>query len=263
MNELLTDTTVIAAIFTLIGAIIAAVVALVSSIVTTYFTSMTQNKQRIIGAITTQRIEWINSVRGVFTEFLSIIHILVAKEPIFKSKAELLRSSDWEQYIILKSKLFLYLNPREDVYKNIEKLEYSIRTYFTNDREQQSMKNLYTDLKFLEQEFQIVLKSEWKVVKQETRKGRELTYMEKEKIFEEAKQTIGDKQKNIPTKNNKETLKKYFTVVVVIYFIIAFLYAISAHKFLPIEVEYVQNFVTGTGFIFTILGTYLALVTTK
>ncbi|MHC8516739.1 hypothetical protein [Sporosarcina sp. ITBMC105] len=146
-------------------------------------TVSTNKKQRIITSIGTQRIDWINKLRGEFVNYNSRC---LKYELIRFSQSVGLNDSydvakDYQAVLSSQNHIELLLNPRELFVKELIK-EMKAQTdlllggnYDKNKVE--SSKNRIGDLQ------QIILKAEWERVRIETEEGKQVKTSEMESIL--------------------------------------------------------------------------------
>lgn len=147
----------------------------------------TQDKQRIVGNIGAQRIEWVNKTRDVFIGYnanlnkLRFINSILNDNNISRYHDEIKKLS----FELSKSKdsVELLLNPNEPYTKflivSMEELNKIVigNRKFKDDR----YKKLNNYIIFAQN---VILKAEWKRVKDETERGQFLNDKEMETIFE-------------------------------------------------------------------------------
>ncbi len=139
-------------------------------------------KNRFITHINTERVMWVNKVRDIFSEFNKSSYIQSQLRKKYGSQIPV--DDDLSNELIyLVNHIELYLNPRETVVKKLIELQEKItvnlinynRDFLMNSYEQSGL-----SLHYLQQ---IILKVEWKRIKNETKKGRELNDSEMKSIF--------------------------------------------------------------------------------
>jgi hypothetical protein len=148
-------------------------------------------KNRFITHINTERVMWVNKVRDIFSEFNKSSYIQSQLRKKYGSQIPV--DDDLSNELIyLVNHIELYLNPRETVVKKLIELQEKItvnlinynRDFLMNSYEQSGL-----SLHYLQQ---IILKVEWKRIKNETKKGRELNDSEMKSIFINTAKEIDD-----------------------------------------------------------------------
>ncbi|MED1093943.1 hypothetical protein [Bacillus paramycoides] len=145
-------------------------------------------QKRYIDAISAERVKWINDMRDRFSEYLKLAHIqmndldklkfdILAKgetHPEVKKSALELRDRYFE-IVYVSNYIFLLLNPKEPVTEKLIGLHEEITTAL-------NIKNInafkYGDCEQVVKDssyfHQVILKAEWKRVKEENKKGEEI-----------------------------------------------------------------------------------------
>ncbi|WP_223588964.1 hypothetical protein [Neobacillus bataviensis] len=137
-------------------------------------TAEIQGKQRLIDTVSTQRVEWINKVRENFSEFSKVAYNLA----LVRSKEEKIQEELQYDLYYLINHIELSLNPTETITKKFVEKKNNLSTYLLNDREPFSWvlySEFMNELHYIEQ---VILKSEWKRLKEETKSGSEVDDME-------------------------------------------------------------------------------------
>ncbi|MBY7120648.1 hypothetical protein ILS93_00705 [Bacillus sp. 16GRE42] len=158
-------------------------------------------QRRYIDAISTERVKWINTMRDKFSEYVKISNIQMNDMNKLKhGKGDVDDSLMRERYYELTyigNNVYFLLNPTEPVSKEIRKLQGTINRQLRRGNISEfnsvQMKELAQDLGYL---FQVVLKSEWKRVKEENKKGEEIDDEKMEQIYKKAAQKIDNKKYN-------------------------------------------------------------------
>ncbi|AJK64973.1 hypothetical protein KHU1_1006 [Bacillus amyloliquefaciens KHG19] len=172
---------------TLKVSIVAAIIALLGTGISAYISYRSSRRTTLIETISAQRIQWVNRLRDKFVEFNKLINEFsysiyesVEKKYVttfdYKTKFHDLRA--------VGNHISLLLNPNENY---SEELSNEIKKMFDILLEQDAYKvelyqNCYSRIELIQQ---VILKAEWKRIKEETKKGRELTESEIEKIYNE------------------------------------------------------------------------------
>lgn len=169
----------------------------------------TLEKRRFIDAISMQRIEWINKLRDKFVEFISICTDLgMLTDPDISQRVKNTDSEYKEKVILLaaiRADIEFLLNPTE--FFSIKLNQDILKIINTVDKRDQSVFNTYmSNLQIIIFIGQVILKSEWKRIKEETEKGRELDEVEMAKIFNNVAEKI-DAKKYESIKEGKEWIE--------------------------------------------------------
>ena len=185
--------------------IIAAVISFVASIITIIKSEKVQvnsaefnrqladsqikslDKQRIVGSIGAQRIEWVNKTRDVFVEYniafnnLSYINTVVNDDNLSEYFGEIKHLAFELRRLI--NLVELLLNPVEPYTKfllvNMKEANDMVIVGIDND---ERLSKFTKHIRFTQN---VILKAEWKRVKDETEVGEFLNDEKIEKIFEE------------------------------------------------------------------------------
>lgn len=146
-----------------------------------HLSASTQDKQRIIQTIGVQRIEWINDLRRLFVEFNDAIHTFqfdIASEDLFPP-----------EYFTNKYLSISKITNNIELYLNTEETYSSKLVIYMEQIEDDIMQDKYEEVKrkreligFMQQ---IILKSEWKRIKEETFLGKELSSIRMREIVNE------------------------------------------------------------------------------
>lgn len=183
-----TDTTIKAAyingIFTAAGIVGTVIIAAL----TLYKTTSSERKRRFIDAISMQRIEWINNLRKLFVDYDEVLSSIHAS--FIEIEAQNDESISVDMYIKLKednvkllsiqNNIELFLNPNEFFSKKLSFNFEVIIKMIEDDVFGMLVSEVRTIIYFIEQ---VILKSEWKRIKAETKKGRQLNDREMALIF--------------------------------------------------------------------------------
>lgn len=133
----------------------------------------TQGKQRLIETVSAQRVEWINRVRDYFSQFNKVTFQIAEK----RSENQEFGDINYE-LVYLVNHIELFLNPTEIITKKFIERKDVLSSYLLNDREGFSW-NYYSSLMYeLHYIEQVILKAEWKRLKEETKTGIEVANME-------------------------------------------------------------------------------------
>ncbi|MCP1180520.1 MULTISPECIES: hypothetical protein [Bacillus] len=138
-------------------------------------------QRRYIDAISTERVKWINTVRDAFSSYLKHTNIQANEfHKLLESGTDVLMIDEIRERAFeityISNRIYLLLNPVEPIFKKIiEKHEKINKVLVANDWEMFDIKRIGewgTDLNYL---YQVVLKAEWKRVKEENQLGTEIT----------------------------------------------------------------------------------------
>ncbi|MCW1239237.1 hypothetical protein [Bacillus pretiosus] len=158
-------------------------------------------QNRYIDAISQERVKWINIMRDKFSEYVKISNFLMNDMNKLKhGKGDVNDSLMRERYhelTYISNNIYFLLNPTEPVSKEIRKLQGTINSQLRRGKisefDSDQMRELAQDLAYL---FQVVLKSEWKRVKEENKKGEEIDDEKMEQIYKKVAQRIDNKKYN-------------------------------------------------------------------
>ncbi|MCY8186540.1 hypothetical protein MOC46_02390 [Bacillus spizizenii] len=152
------------------------------------------DKNRYIEIISKERAQWIETVRGIFNEFNTATYMLATELKYLKKNPEeidqKLKYLD-ELSVELEhnwAKTYLYINPTEIVPLKMAEIKSAICDHLfiepslIPDFDIKIMLDYHPQLIYLQN---VILKSEWKRLKQEVQVGRELTDEETNKITKE------------------------------------------------------------------------------
>ncbi|MFH7833845.1 hypothetical protein [Bacillus luti] len=188
------------------GAIATVIVGIVAAIVNVFLNwknNKVSKEKRFIDTISTERVKWINDLRDNFSEFLKLVHMQAADFDRIKSlgidsinRDELRNRSIEISY--LKNRIHLYLNPTEIITKklieHLEDIADVLCTFDINAFDFDQVDDLVQNLGYLQQ---VILKSEWRRVKEENEKGKEIDDKRMDSIYLETAKKID------PSKYNK------------------------------------------------------------
>lgn len=146
-----------------IASIVAAVTALVAVIVGPFLT-IRASKTQMLGPM---RQAWINSLRDTVSEFSASIHVgsyqvsaLLAQDDNIRHAAEAAKHDRVQKTYQLKEKICLLINPKEEEHQELVRLaENAYTAYFSGE-------DTSVPLVALRKYTQVVLKTEWEVVKE-------------------------------------------------------------------------------------------------
>lgn len=188
---------------------------------------VSEDKQRLVEVISSERVEWINKVRNSFADFNTDAYVLSSK--ITQTVVQKVDVNNDINVLIprMVSKieiLELYLNPTEKIVeKQLKNMNNIIRlfTEFTQTADKANSEDLLVVCSVMQESYQkelkqmmyfqqVLLKAEWKRVKLETAKGKQIPEEEMNSlILEVAEKTdstlyenyLREDFKNISTSN--------------------------------------------------------------
>ncbi|PWN12158.1 hypothetical protein CU072_27770 [Bacillus thuringiensis] len=223
--------TVIMALFSFLGVLLS---AYISSKSAEKASQVTENlgeqnldalkEKRYIDAISTERIKWINTMRDNFSAFVKNVNLQVSDIRNLTSEQQKLKDIcnkmngiselNSKQHKVVEEKMierlneimyignhiYFLLNPTEPICEEIRKLQLqiwsSLEKFNGTEFDYTQMSGLIDDLAFF---YQVVLKSEWKRVKEENKTGEEIDDV-----------TLNDIYIGIAKKLDENVYNKYF-----------------------------------------------------
>ncbi|PDZ57811.1 hypothetical protein [Bacillus thuringiensis] len=265
-------------VVTAIATIIAAIIAAIISLFMNRRNNQIAKEERFIDTISAERVKWVNSIRDVFSEYNKCAYIQKNRLNNLKQKRAVKGRSQLSEIIYHNNHIELYLNPVEPITKKLLELQNKISlTLHTEipvpDFNYDEVEIWLEDLHFLQQ---IILKSEWKRIKEENKKGSEITNQRMNEIFMNVAKKIdgvryeklGLNQMNPLDGVNKtaeeqkvSTKYKYLHWVIKAYALLAGLVVINTllsffgiNGFNALGSEEIEKLITMAGFLFTMLG---------
>ncbi|MBL4978722.1 hypothetical protein [Bacillus halotolerans] len=177
---------------TLTVSIISAIIALLGTGVSAYFSWKATNRKTLIDTISAQRIEWVNQLRDKFVQFNKLVKDQSYTMLKLRNETPMVESELIEKVHNLNAAINhieLLLNPNEFYAKKL------------TDRLKDAVHIIFDDEEFIVEDFrdcvddigliqQVILKAEWKRIKEETKRGRELTDVEISRIYSEKEKEI-------------------------------------------------------------------------
>ncbi|MGX5485234.1 hypothetical protein ACWKS0_19045 [Bacillus cereus] len=166
-------------------------------------------QRRYIDAISVERIKWINNLRDSFSDFLKNVNLHMSDiYKLDKEKQEVdvegtLEKEKQEvdvekmrerlgEIIYIGNHIYLLLNPTEPICKEIRILQNqifkSLEKFNVPDFDYKKVNDLIDKLSFY---YQVVLKAEWKRVKKENKRGKEIDKKAMDSIYKETLAKIG------------------------------------------------------------------------
>lgn len=157
-------------------------IGILATLFTAIWNLIISKKNRFISNINSERVKWVSKVRDIFSEInkSTYIQCQLRKEYGHSIPDDKNLSNE---LIYLINHIELYLNPNETVVKRLIELQEHIvinLINFNGDFLNESYEQSSLKLHYLQQ---VILKAEWKRIKKETKKGRELKQKEIKSIF--------------------------------------------------------------------------------
>ncbi|MCM3716631.1 hypothetical protein M3202_21550 [Alkalihalobacillus oceani] len=151
-------------------------------------------KRRFIDTISGQRIEWINKLRDTFVEFNKLSHTYSMYVFSNQNKSDFNYGGIYQEIIAVKNHIELLLNPEELFSENLMKyINQLIDSLHSHDFNMENYKENKEVISYIQQ---VILKSEWKRIKVETEKGRQITNKEMKRIFKKIGKKIDESKYN-------------------------------------------------------------------
>ncbi len=155
-------------------------------------------KRRLIDTISSQRIEWINSIRREFVEFNKLSHTYSMRHYVARRVLNDNQNLDfgelYQDMVAAKNHIELLLNPQE-IFST--KLTIELNKIMDSLHVQEFVMKTYVYHKenaaFIQQ---VILKAEWKRIKEETARGEQISKEEMNEFFEEISKEIDSKKYN-------------------------------------------------------------------
>ncbi|PGA23613.1 MULTISPECIES: hypothetical protein [Bacillus cereus group] len=187
--------------------IIVGILAAIINVVLNVKNNRVLKEERFIDAISAERVKWINTLRDKFSEYNKLVHIQMNGidsivnlngRSIEELKIEELRKRAYE-ITFLHNHIELFLNPTEPVTEKLLQTQDKVTRYLTatdyNMFNYEEVKQWALNLHYLQQ---VILKSEWKRVKEENEKGKEINDQRMNEIFiNTAKKIDSDKYESL------------------------------------------------------------------
>ncbi|SEB27557.1 hypothetical protein [Paenibacillus sp. 276b] len=151
----------------------ASLTAALCTLLTLWQLNSSQGKQRLIETVTKQRIEWINKIRLCFSEYSELMERIPVERTTDNKIGELQFKLSY-----LCTHIDMLLNPKEIVTQRYIEKRDQIKRYLWDDYSKEyspvEYYSMMQDLQYLQQ---VILKSEWKRLKRESRSGKEVNDM--------------------------------------------------------------------------------------
>lgn len=147
-------------------------------------------QRRYIDAISAERIKWINTMRDRFSEYIKLVHMQMNDFSEWKSQgdADIDESELRKRFFditYINNQINLLLNQTEPIVKKIVEIQSTLTIELGSPKDlskynYQKHQEMTNDLSYL---YQIVLKAEWKRVKEENKNGAELSEEKMHEIY--------------------------------------------------------------------------------
>ncbi|MCU5717557.1 hypothetical protein OCB69_20925 [Bacillus cereus] len=160
-------------------------------------------QRRYIDAISAERIKWINTMRDRFSEYIKLVHLQMNDFLEWQSQGDAgideneLRKRFFD-ITYVNNQINLLVNQTEPIVREMLNIQ-SIQTEELGSPKDLSKFNyqkhqeMTDDLSYL---YQVVLKAEWKRVKEENKKGEEISDEEVNYIYTEVAKNFSNKKYN-------------------------------------------------------------------
>ncbi|KRV45050.1 MULTISPECIES: hypothetical protein [Bacillus] len=166
---------------TMVVTMICTMIALIGTGLTAWFAYKSAYRTAVVDTLSKQRIEWLNNLRGKFVEF----NTLATEFYYNKNNPHQTNYNVFDKFNLLdktKNHIRLLLNPKEPVAKGIN-VKFQEVINLLLDENSFDSSQLGALLLVIDNLQQIILKAEWKRIKEEIKKGRELNPDEVSKIY--------------------------------------------------------------------------------
>lgn len=147
-------------------------------------------QRRYIDAISAERIKWINTMRDRFSEYIKLVHMQMNDFSEWKSQGDAgIDESELRKRFFdityVNNQINLLLNQTEPIVKKIVEIQSTQTIELGSPKDiskfnYQKHQEMTNDLSYL---YQIVLKAEWKRVKEENKNGAELSEEKMHEIY--------------------------------------------------------------------------------
>lgn len=138
-------------------------------------------QKRYIDAISVERVKWINTMRDRFSEYIKLVHIQMNDFDKWKSQGDKDIDDDelrkrYFEITSVNNQINFLLNQTEPIVKKLVKIQFELTSELSlpediSEFNYQKLQNMMEDLGYF---YQVVLKAEWKRVKEEIKKGEEI-----------------------------------------------------------------------------------------
>lgn len=144
---------------------------------------------RFISSINAERLKWINNVREVFSQFNKNCHIYANAvidarydngEGVTKEEAKKAEHT-FQEILYYLDLIKLYTNPIEKLSAKLHlAIDYMVNEILEQDFDADEYKEIKQDIHYYQQ---VILKAEWKRMKEEAKSGMEISKKEMNEIF--------------------------------------------------------------------------------
>jgi hypothetical protein len=190
------DTKTLIYIYGAIATVLVGVVAAFVNLFLNWKNNKVSKENRFIDSISVERVNWINTLRDNFSEFLKLTHLqlndfdrMVGRGMESIDEGELIKRSSEITY--LHSRIFLFLNSTELTTQKLILIQNDIVSALCNgDTSKYNGENIVAWVEDLIYFQQVILKSEWRRVKEENKKGKEIDEKRMNSIYVETAKKI-------------------------------------------------------------------------
>lgn len=167
-------------------------------------------QRRYIDAISVERIKWINEMREKSSEFLKVTHLQSndflrwRNADIKEIKQDMLMERSAE-IASLCNQINLLLNPTDFISKELIVLQNEVSVLLSNSKlsefDFEKLKEKIIDIGYL---YQVIIRTEWKRIKEENKDGTELSEERMNKLYFNTAKKIDDEHFNKLFNKNRE-----------------------------------------------------------
>ncbi|WP_435038778.1 hypothetical protein [Bacillus subtilis] len=173
-------------------------IPLATAIITAVITWTVARRAALNNTISTQRILWVNKLRDHFVDFNKLAYEYSSNKNTYEKNKEKPNFDFMEKHYELRAlldRINLLLNPNEEFSKRLsEKLLEIIMLLKDNKYNVKTYENLTKELNLIQQ---VILKAEWKRIKIEIKKGKELSDKKVAKIYTDKAKSMGLSSNNL------------------------------------------------------------------
>lgn len=171
---------------------LASVITSIGIALTTIFSLLNwinSRKVNYINSINSERRSWMANIRSSFIKQLEVSYKIYLKRSNGDLSAFAIKGTEkWLTLYALQNETYLLLNPTESIVEHLIKLYDDLKSIlFTAEIDEKEFINKHNEIVLTQQ---IILKTEWKIIKKETRKGKEISKEAKHKILLETAKDI-------------------------------------------------------------------------